>query len=167
MKASATNFGFDPTWIADILQKYGADVLALAIEAARNGFSISFIVEILQKFGPAVLQFLLSVFTHHQASLRAVGDVIPGNVIEGTDVTKIDASVLEIIIQQYLPLIIQKFFPSIWTQFGPIITQFLQNNLQTIMDNYGPLIVQFLQNNLPQIIQLIVSILNTNVSTKK
>jgi hypothetical protein len=146
LKLSASNFGFDPSWIADILQKYGADVLALAIEAARNGFSVAFVVEVLQKFGPALLQFILDVFSHHQASLRmrnitGSGDVVTGDVIEG-----IDTSFLDVIIQKYLPIIIQKYLPAIWTQFGPAILKFVQDNLQSIFDQFGPQIVQMILN---------------------
>jgi hypothetical protein len=154
LKMSAANFGFDPSWIADILAKYGEDALTLAIEAARNGFSVAFIVEVLKKFGPTLLQFIVDVFTHHQASLRmrgmtGAGDVVTGDVIEG-----IDASFLDVIIQKYLPIILEKYLPTIWTQFGPQIMQFIQDNLQSIFDKFGQqimqMILQLFLNNLKQ-----------------
>lgn len=154
LKVSAANFGFDPIWIADVLAEWGDDVLALAIEAARNGFSVAFIIEVLRKFGPSLLQFIMDLFTHHQASLRmhgmtGAGDVVTGDVIEG-----IDASFLEVIIEKYLPIIIQKYLPTIWTNFGPQIMQFIQENLQSIFDKFGQQIVQMILqlflNNLKQ-----------------
>lgn len=146
MKMSAANFGFDVNWIADILAKYGEDVLTLVIEAARNGLSVAFIVEILKKFGPTLLQFIVDVFSHHQSSLRmrgmaGAGDVLTGDIIEG-----IDASFLDVIIQKYLPVILEKYLPTIWTQFGPQIMQFIQNNLQLIFDKFGPQIIQMILN---------------------
>jgi hypothetical protein len=139
MKSSAENFGFDPTWITDILQKYGQEVLALIVEAARNGFSVSFVMEVIQKFGPALLQFILDLFNHRQTMAETSGDVLTGDVVEG-----IDAGILDVIIQKYLPIIIQKYLPAIWTQFGPIIMQFIQDNLQTIFDKFGSQIVQMI-----------------------
>ncbi len=159
LKVSATNFGFDPSWIADVLQKYGADVLALIVEAARNGFSVSFIVELIQKFGPAVLQFIMSVFNHQQASLRmrmaagaGTGDVVSGDVL----VEGVDSSVLDVIIQQYLPIIINKYLPTLWTQFGPQIMQFIQDNLPALFDKFGP-----------QIVQLILQLFLNNLKAKQ
>lgn len=144
LKLSAGNFGFDAGWIAEILQKYGADALTLAIEAARNGFSVAFIVEILQKFGPAILEFILSLFTRHQMTLRmrgmtGAGDVVTGDVIEG-----IDASFLDLIIQKYLPVIIEKYLPTIFEKFGPMIMEFLKNNMQSLFDKFGPEIIQMI-----------------------
>ena len=59
LKLSATNFGFEANWVADLLEKYGPDVLALVIEAARNGFSVAFITEFVDKLGPMVLQLIV------------------------------------------------------------------------------------------------------------
>ena len=154
LKMSAVNFGFDAGWIADILQKYGGNVLTLAIEAARNGFSVAFIVEVLQKFGPTLLQFIVDVFARHQTSLRmrgmtGTGDVLTGDVVEG-----IDTAFLDVIIQKYLPVIIEKYLPTIFAQFGPMIMEFLKNNMQYVFEKFGPeiiqMILQLFLNNLKQ-----------------
>jgi hypothetical protein len=144
LKMSAANFGFDATWVAEILKKYGGDALALAIEAARNGFSVAFIVEVLQKFGPAILEFILSLFTQHQASLRMRGMVGNGDVVTGDVIEGIDASFLDVIIQKYLPVIIEKYLPTIFAQFGPMIMEFLKNNMQSIFEKFGPEIIQMI-----------------------
>ena len=93
LKASAANFGFDGGAIADILEKFGPDVLALVIEAARSGFSIPWIMEVINKFGPTVLQFLADLF-HKNAAMAAMpmamdgevhnGVVIDGKLVEGS-----------------------------------------------------------------------------------
>jgi hypothetical protein len=149
LNLSAANFGFDPTWVADILSKYGEDALTLAIEAARNGFSISLVIEVLQKFGPALLQLLVDVFAHKQAAMRmamgeGTGVILPGDVVQGDNVLGIDASLLNVLVEKYLPIILEKYTPAIWTAFGPIIVQFVEANLQTILDKVGPQLMQLI-----------------------
>ncbi len=153
LNLSAANFGFDPTWVADILSKYGEDALTLAIEAARNGFSISLVIEVLQKFGPALLQLLVDVFAHKQAALRmgvaeGTGVILNGEVVQADSV--FDASLLNVLVEKYLPMLLEKYTPTIWTAFGPIIIKFVEDNLQTILDKFGPQFVQL-------ILQLLVS----------
>lgn len=146
LKMSAANFGFDAGWIADILQQYGPDALALAIEAARNGFSVALIVEILQKFGPTILQFILDLFTSHQASMRmaatadgGTGVIVPGDLVEG-----VNGAFVDLIVTKYLPVIIEKYLPQILEQFGPIILKMIQDNMQPLFDKFGPQIVQMI-----------------------
>ena len=155
LNLSAANFGFDPTWVTDILSKYGEDVLTLAVEAARNGFSVSLVIEVLQKFGPVLLQLLVDVFAHKQAAMRmamgeGAGVIIPGDVVKGDDVLGFDASLLNVLVEKYLPIILEKYAPTIWTNFGPVIVKFVESNLQTILDKFGPQFVQL-------ILQLLVS----------
>ncbi len=177
LNLSAANFGFDPTWVADILSTYGEDALTLAIEAARNGFSISLVIEVLQKFGPALLQLLVDVFAHKQAAMRVgegTGVIIPGNVVQGDNVLGVDASLLNVLVEKYLPLILEKYTPAIWTAFGPLIIQFVETNLQTILDKVGPQLMQLLQANLqsildkvgPQLIQMILQLFVSKVQNK-
>jgi len=141
MKASASNFGFDSEWVKEILIKYGPSILALAVEAARNGFSVNFIVEVLGKFGPTVLQLLLKIFNNNKTT---------------KGLQSIDSSVIDVILEQYFPLIIEKYLPTIWAQFGPMIVQFIQNNLKEIIEKFG---LQITKDNLLQIIQLILQLL--------
>lgn len=167
MNLSAANFGFDPTWVADILSKYGEDVLTLAIEAARNGFSVSLVIEVLQKFGPAILQLLVDVFAKKQAALRfgeGAGVVLTGDIVQGDNVLGVDASLLNVLVEKYLPIILEKYTPNLWAAFGPVIVQFVGNNLQMILDKFGPQLMQLVQDNLqaildkvgPQLMQLIL-----------
>lgn len=180
LNLSAANFGFDPTWVADILSKYGADVLALAIEAARNGFSVSLVIEVLQKFGPALLQLLVDVFAQKQASLRmaavaeGTGVILGGDVIQADNVLGVDSSLLNVLVAKYLPVILEKYSPNLWAAFGPTIVDFVENNLQLILDKFGPQLLQLLQENLqpllekigPQLMQLILQLFVSKAQNK-
>lgn len=131
LKVSANNFGFDGGWVADILQQYGPDVLALAVEAARNGFSVSLIVEVVQKFGPAMLDLLVSLLNqkNSQAMRMAMNEVVPGNVITADNVGSIDPALIDILIQKYLPQIINTILPQLINTYGPQILQMILNAL--------------------------------------
>ena len=110
LKTSAQNLGFDPSWIADIVAKYGPDVLSVIVELARNGITVATITDLLTKFGPEILQLLLSIL--HVKNMRGeTGDVFP------PDPTQLPSSAIDSIlialIQQYLPILIQKYGPQI------------------------------------------------------
>jgi hypothetical protein len=129
LKASAASFGFDPTWIEEVLNKWGPEVLATIVELARNGFSVTTIVEVLAKFGPLILEFLVNLL-NRKKSMGLAGDVIPGEIVEG-----VDSAFIDIIVQKYLPMIIEKYLPMIMENYGPKIIQFIVDtilkNLQT------------------------------------
>lgn len=126
MKSSAANFGFDAAWIADVLEKWGDDVLALVIEAARNGLSVAWIVEIVDKFGPTLLEFVVSLLNRWKMAAAPMGFaageavVVPGPVVEG-----VNAAFIDMIVEKYLPLIIEKYLPIIMEKYGPQLIQFL------------------------------------------
>jgi hypothetical protein len=122
LKLSAVNFGFDASWIAEILQNYGEDALTLAVEAARNGLSIGLIVEILTKFGPKVLDLLVSWLNQKNMMKGVAGDIVPGAIVVGDDNAFID-----LIVQKYLPMIIQQYLPMILEKYGPQIMQVVVN----------------------------------------
>ncbi len=139
MKMSATNFGFDPAWIAQVLAKYGPDVLSIVLEAARNGLSVGLIMEVLQKFGPHALDLLISILNHK--NLKRIGaDIVDGPVVTGDNVlTPADSTFIDIIIQKYLPILIQQYLPIIIQKYGPQL-------LQLAVDA----IIQYLQSLQPQ-----------------
>ncbi len=116
LKESAVGFGFDVTWVADIVEQWGADVLPLVVEAARHGLSITLVVELLQKFGPSLLDFVVGLL--NKKAFMATGEVVPGPVVEG-----FDAGFLDLIIEKYLPVIIDKYAPVILDKFGPQLIQ--------------------------------------------
>lgn len=103
LKASALGFGLDMAWIGEIIEKYGDDVLGLIVEALRTGFSRELVTEIITKFGPLILEFLVNL-TNKQ-KMKAIS----GDVIVGEEVGILDISIIEMLIQKYLPLIIEKY----------------------------------------------------------
>lgn len=140
LKLSASNFGFDGGWVADVLAKYGDAVLALCIEAARNGFSVAFVVEVLTKFGPAFLEFLVSLFSQHQSMrmrLAATGEVLTGDVVtNGGDLIQgLDAGIIQVLIEKYMPMIIEKYLPVLLEKYGDQLMQFF---VQLILNALKP-----------------------------
>ncbi len=154
LKTSATNFGFDPTWI----EKTDEKTLIVAIEAARQGLSVNLITEILQKFGPNLLDFIVALLNRISMKKNMTGEIIPGPVIEGTDTSFID-----VIIEKYLPIIIEQFLPMILEKFGPQLIQLIQQNLPLILSQFGPQLILLIQQNLPQIIQALIDAFTKNL----
>jgi hypothetical protein len=127
LKASAVQVGFDPSWVADLLQTYGPDVLAIAVDAVRNGLSVSLVVEILQKFGPGLLQFVVNWLQGKNMKMAGESVVVPSG---GPLVPGIDTSVIDVIIQQYLPIIMQQLLANVnWQQLIQAIIQAIISNI--------------------------------------
>lgn len=135
IKLAATNFGFDGSWIAEIVAKYGNDVASLIIEAARNGLTVSFVVEIIQKFGPTLLQLIVDLLNKNNSTAFAAtcnktcgvtSDVFPP-VMEG-----VDSPIVSVLLDKFLPVIMEKF--------GPVIMQLITEQLMKLLqDNQGNL----------------------------
>lgn len=119
LKESAVGFGFDVNWVADLVQQYGDDVLGVVVEAMRSGFSVAFVVEIVQKFGPVMLEFLLNLL-NKQKLLAASGEVVVAD-----EVGILDASIIETLLQRYLPVILEKY----GDQIIKFILDWVVNNL--------------------------------------
>lgn len=134
MKLSAQNFGFDATWILDLATNYGDDVLALAIEAARNGISVQFIIEVLEKFGPVLLQLLVDLLNQRKmamamsaARMGVAAEPVPGPIIEA-----VEGPFLDLIIEKYLPVMVEKYLPVIMEKYG---TQLIQMIIEMFLKN--------------------------------
>src|SRR5581483_1438427 len=97
LKMSATNLGFDASWIAELVERFGQDVLTLVVEAARQGLSISLVIEIIQKFGPALLDFVVELL-NKKSMLGLTGDVVEGPTVEG-----VNSAFIDVIIEKWLP----------------------------------------------------------------
>jgi len=123
LKEQAVGFGFDLTWVADILQNYGSDVLGIVVEAVRHGLSVKTVVDVLEKFGPALLQLLVDMLNQkamvaHQKAMTGDGVVVNGPVVEG-----FEAGLLDMVIAKYLPQLLEKLLPQLLEQFGPKLIQ--------------------------------------------
>lgn len=111
MKASATEFGFDPTWILQIIGEFGPDVVAIVVEAMRQGLSKDLVVEIITKLGPMILQIMIAVMNSKKMSFT------PGDPQQ--------ANILAILIQQFLPTIVEVYLPELWQRNKEHIIQML------------------------------------------
>lgn len=133
IKLNAVDMGFDATWIADILQNYGADALNIAMEAARQGLSVSLIVEALQKFGPPLLAFIVDLLNHQTMSMAMAAPVVVEPFVPGPSdpvsvvptPTTINSNVVNVIIDKYLPVLIEQYLPQLVEKFGPQLLQVL------------------------------------------
>lgn len=121
LQQSAANFGFDPAWIADVVEKYGPEVLAVVVEAARGGFSIQLIQDVMQKLGPLVLELLVNLLNKQKMARSFTGDEQMGD-----QVMSIDIGLIEVLVQKYLPLLLEKFGPQLVQMAVDWIVQHLQ-----------------------------------------
>jgi hypothetical protein len=122
LKQSALEFGFDFTWITEIISQYGDDVLNLVLEAVRGGFSKDFVAEVLSKFGPLLLEFLVNLLNKNKMRLAMSGDVVVGE-----EVGVLDASILEVLIQKYLPVLLDKYKDQVVQMLVNWLSDFLKN----------------------------------------
>lgn len=123
MKMGIIGMGANSQEVADILQKYGPDVLSTVTEALRNGFSIPFIVETFRLLGPYVLDFMISVVSKNRmvATLTEQQQVGFGNVekdliesmIRDSEVDRMSASLLKVVVEKLIPYIFNKYGPQI------------------------------------------------------
>jgi hypothetical protein len=94
---SATDFGFDPQWVADMVAKYGDDVLPLILEAMRLGFTKEFVMDTVSKLGPVLLDIIVTL--KNKQRMMASGDV-------AVDAGSISVTLVEILLNKFGPEII-------------------------------------------------------------
>lgn len=123
MRLSASNFGFDMNWVADVLEKFGQDVLSLAIEAARHGLSATLVIEMIDKLGKGVVEFIVDILNNK--SMVGMANPMEGEIVNGPVLEGVDSSVLNVIIEKWLPLIINNYLPLILEKYGPQLIQAL------------------------------------------
>jgi hypothetical protein len=160
LKASAQDFGFDRGVIADILEKFGPDVLALVVEAARNGFSIQWIMDTFNKFGPTVLRFLSDLFSRNMAMAEVpmsfdgspqTGVVINGDLIEG-----MDSNLISTLLEKLLPMLLEKYGPMLIDFLMKLFLDALKPKVGVVMseeDKFGGRIIETL---LPRLLPIIL-----------
>ena len=110
LKFSAQDLGASDTWIADILQTYGASALASAIEFLRNGASPTFIWSTLQLFGPAFLGFLIDLY--NESRKKAIVQLEDGK-FESQKVGSLSGAIITLILVKVMPILIEKYGPQI------------------------------------------------------
>lgn len=128
LKSSAMELGFDGDWVADVLEKWGDELLGIIVEIARNGISVDFIIETLRKFGPFLLELLANVL-NRRSMVGLTGEVVPGPVLEG-----VNGAFLDSVIERFLPQILERILPNLLEQYGDKIFQFIVKWLMDILN---------------------------------
>lgn len=134
IKGAAENFGLSPEFIAECLNKYGPEVLAVCIEGLKNGFSVGFVIELVRLFGPVVLDFVLSLFRNSNKSmhLSAAQGLAPSDQTLADFLNDKNAANFGPILMQ---LLVEKIIPYIIKNYGEQITKALIESLQKAFDD--------------------------------
>lgn len=175
LKASAENFGFDGGAVADILTKFGPDVLSLLVEAARSGFNVAWIMETLNKFGPTVFQFFTDLWSKNMSiapqAMSMDGEVATGVLLTGPVVEGMDSNLLSTLLEKFLPMLLEKYGPQLIQLLmdavlnaitpkvgapadqvaaarlqGALLQNLLEKLLPVILEKYGPVLIQKLMD---------------------
>lgn len=125
LKLSAQSFGFENAWVADVLEKWGDDVLSLTVEAARNGFSVSFVMDVLNRFGPSVLELLFDLW--NRKTMAANMAFVEGERVNPVVIEGMDSTLLQLLLEKFLPVIIDKYGDQILKLFMDAILKVLTN----------------------------------------
>ena len=111
LKFSALDLGATDSWIADILQTYGANALASGIEFLRNGASPAFIWSTLQLFGPAVLGFLIDLYNESRKTMKIQAQ--DGKFQDQRVFGSLSGAIVTLILVKVMPVLIEKYGPQI------------------------------------------------------
>jgi hypothetical protein len=116
MESTAKNFGLDPEFIAECLNKYGPDVLSLCVEAIKGGFSVGFVMELFRLFGPIVLDFVISLFTKSKSAMLseqklgvAASDIDLSDFLNEKNAEKFAPIIINLLLEKIVPYIIEKY----------------------------------------------------------
>lgn len=121
LKASAVGFGFDMSWLTDLISRFGGDVLSLVVEAVRGGFNKDLVVDVLDKFGPFVLEMLVNLLNAKKLHAGVAGDFVVGE-----EVGAFDGAILETLLKKWLPVILEKY----GDQIVGLVVQYLLDYLK-------------------------------------
>jgi hypothetical protein len=129
LKTTAENFGLSADFIAECLNKYGPEVLSVAIEGLKNGFSVGFVIELVRLFGPVVLDFVLSLFktSNKSFSMAEQKGLAPSDQTLADFLNDKDAQNFAPIL---LKLLVEKLIPYVIKNYGDQIVKALVDSLQ-------------------------------------
>ena len=113
LKADAIQLGMAPTDVADIITKYGPDVMSVIVEALKSGFSVSFVLELFRLFGPIFLDFVISLFSEKKKLGMAESDEEAEleNLLKGSPVQGLSEELVKVLFTKLLPYVIKKYGP--------------------------------------------------------
>lgn len=116
IQLEAQSFGLPTDQAAEILTKYGPQVLSVIVAGLKNGLSLSFLMESLKLFGPLIVEFLSKLFVETKKQLdtevskglvaqdTSVADVLSKGGVEG-----LPPAVANILMEKLLPWALDKY----------------------------------------------------------
>jgi hypothetical protein len=116
LTSAAENFGLSADFIAECLNKYGPEVLSVAIEGIKNGFSVGFVIELVRLFGPVVLDFILSLFKTSNKSFSmaeqkgmAPSDATLADFLNDKDAQNFAPILMKLMVEKIIPYVIKNY----------------------------------------------------------
>jgi hypothetical protein len=116
MSTDAQQFGMSPENVAEILNKYGPDMLSVVVSGLKNGFSVSFCMELLKLFGPVVLDALTAIYNKTKTlvgaqslSATAATETAVADILAKGKVESIPPAILNILMEKLLPWALEKY----------------------------------------------------------
>ena len=113
---AAENSGLSPDFVAEVLSRYGPEVLSVCIEALKNGFSVGFVIELVRLFGPVVLDFVLSLFKRSNTSLNmavhqgmAPSDASVSDFLNDKNTENFAPILMKLLVEKLIPYVIKNY----------------------------------------------------------
>jgi len=141
---AAQSLGFDSGYMAEILNRYGPEVLSTVVTALKSGFSPAFVMELVRLFGPVVVDFLISLMTTTKKKVeeekklglvpaeQSVSDYLTKNGMEG-----LMPLIMDLLLEKVLPVVLQEYGP----QIIQAIIDTVVNNLKKKKEEEGRLVI--------------------------
>lgn len=113
LKADAVQMGMAPNDVAEIISKYGPDVMSVIVESLKSGFSVAFVLELFRLFGPIFLDFAISLFTEKKKMGMTENDEEREleNLLKGSPVQGLPEELVKVLFTKLLPYVIKKYGP--------------------------------------------------------
>ena len=127
LSTEVQQMGMAPTEVADLLSRYGPEVLSVVVQALKNGFSMPFVLELLRLFGPLALDFAISLFTAKKSfsaqseandpfgELNKIlqNDPEVNKVLEGSQLGALTPQLVSVLVEKLLPYLVKKYGPQL------------------------------------------------------
>lgn len=117
IQSDAIALGMAPPEVADILSKYGPDVMSTIVEGLKSGFSVPFILELFRLFGPLFLDFAISLFMEKKKMGMTESDeeLELEGLLKGSAVQGLPEQLVKTLFTKLLPYVIKKYGPDMLT----------------------------------------------------
>ena len=117
LQTDAVQMGMAPSDVAEIVSKYGPDVMSVIVEALKGGFSVPFVLELFRLFGPIFLDFAISLFSEKKKMGMAENDEEAEleKLLRGSPVQGLPEELVKVLFTKLLPYVIKKYGPDMLT----------------------------------------------------